>query len=148
MTYALPVVGPGASLHASVTRNGCAALAIVPASPDALIGLADSLVAGGKTAEAEQTLRRAIAVQPRYPAAQIAYGSFLFSHGRPAEAVAPYVQARQLAVLPLELGVGMESFGIVRRRGHLLSPAAQKMLDSLRTIAQQLYAGGDPRPVS
>ena len=63
----------------------------------------------------------------------------------PVEAVAPYVQARQLAVLPLELGVGMESFGIIRRRGHLLSPAAQKMLEALRTMARQLYARGGPR---
>lgn len=66
----------------------------------------------------------------------------------PAEAVGPYVQSRQLSVLPLELGVGMESFGIVRRRGHLLSPAAQKMLESLRMVARQLYAdgGGAPAP--
>src|SRR5690606_6019815 len=47
----------------------------------------------------------------------------------PVEALAPYLAARQLAVLPLELGVGMESFGIIRRRGHLLSPAAQRVLE-------------------
>jgi len=57
----------------------------------------------------------------------------------PEEAVAPYIQARQLAVLPLDLGVGMESFGIILRRGHLLSPAAQTMLDALRATARQLY---------
>ena len=57
----------------------------------------------------------------------------------PVEAVAPYVQAKQLAVLPLELGVAMESFGIIRRRGHLLSPAAQTMLEALRASARQLY---------
>ncbi len=56
----------------------------------------------------------------------------------PAEAVAPYLTARQLAVLPLELGVGMESFGIIRRR-HLLSPAAQRVLDALRVAAASLY---------
>ena len=66
----------------------------------------------------------------------------------PAESVAPYVQARQLAVLPLDLGVGMESFGIVRRRSHLLSPAAQKMLDSLRTVARRLYGFADMAPES
>src|SRR5690606_20278330 len=58
----------------------------------------------------------------------------------PMEAVAPYVESRQLAVLRLELGVGMESFGIIRRRGHLLSPAAQRVLDGLRAVAAQLYA--------
>ncbi|HET6396727.1 MAG TPA: LysR substrate-binding domain-containing protein [Pseudoxanthomonas sp.] len=57
----------------------------------------------------------------------------------PVEAVAPYVQARQLAVLPLELGVGMESFGIIRRRGHLLSPAAQRVLEALRAVAGRIY---------
>lgn len=57
----------------------------------------------------------------------------------PLEAVTPYVQARQLAVLKLDLGVSMESFGIVRRRGHLLSPAAQRVLEALRAVAQRLY---------
>ena len=58
----------------------------------------------------------------------------------PVEAVSSYVQARQLTVLPLELGVGMESFGIIRRRGHLLSPAAERVLEALRATAQRLYA--------
>ncbi len=57
----------------------------------------------------------------------------------PVEAVAPYLAARQLMVLPVELGVGMESFGIIRRRGHLLSPAAQRVLEALRTAAGALY---------
>lgn len=63
----------------------------------------------------------------------------------PVESVAPYVQTRQLAVLPLELGVGMESFGIIRRRGHLLSPAAQRMLEALRGTARELYGRGEGR---
>ncbi|WP_374013494.1 LysR substrate-binding domain-containing protein [Pseudoxanthomonas koreensis] len=58
----------------------------------------------------------------------------------PLEAVAPYVETRQLAVLKLELGVGMESFGIIRRRGHQLSPAARKVLEALRSVARRLYA--------
>jgi class 3 adenylate cyclase/TolB-like protein/Flp pilus assembly protein TadD len=86
------VTGDAAEAEASYRR----ALAIVPDSPDALIGLADALAAGDRTEEAEQTLRRAIAVQPRYDAAQIAYGSFLFSQGRPAEAVVPYERATVL----------------------------------------------------
>jgi DNA-binding transcriptional LysR family regulator len=57
----------------------------------------------------------------------------------PAEAVAAHVQARQLAVLPMELGVGMESFGIIVRRGHALSPAAQTVLEALRRVAARLY---------
>ena len=58
----------------------------------------------------------------------------------PVESVASYVQARQLSVLPMELGVGMESFGIIRRRDHLLSPAAERVLEALRATAQRLYA--------
>src|SRR5690606_24476340 len=60
----------------------------------------------------------------------------------PVGAVSPYLAARQLAVLPLELGVGMESFGIIRRRGHLLSPAAQKVLEAVRAAAVELYPRG------
>lgn len=63
----------------------------------------------------------------------------------PVEAVAPYLTARQLAVLPLDLGVGMESFGIIRRRGHLLSPAAQRVLEALRTAAAAVYPGARNR---
>lgn len=86
------VTGDAGEAEAAYRR----ALAIVPDSPDALIGLADALAAGNKTEEAEQTLRRAIAVQPRYAAAQVAYGSFLFLQGRPAEAVVPYARATEL----------------------------------------------------
>lgn len=57
----------------------------------------------------------------------------------PAEAVASDVQARQLSVLPLDLGVRLEPFGIVRRRGHSLSPAAERVLETLRATAGQIY---------
>ncbi|HEU4517270.1 MAG TPA: tetratricopeptide repeat protein [Steroidobacteraceae bacterium] len=80
------VTGKSAEAEAAYRR----ALAIAPDHPDALIGLADALAAGSKSDEAEQTLRRAIAVQPRYAAAHDAYGSFLYTHGRPAEAIVPY----------------------------------------------------------
>jgi DNA-binding transcriptional LysR family regulator len=59
----------------------------------------------------------------------------------PAESVAPYVQSNQLAVLPIDLGVRMEFFGIVRRRDQLLSPAAERVLDALRSAAARLYPG-------
>jgi len=86
------VTGDAAEAEAAYRQ----ALAIVPESPDALIGLAEALAAGDKSVEAEQVLRRATAVQPKYPAAQVAFGSFLFSHGRPAEAVVPYERATVL----------------------------------------------------
>jgi adenylate cyclase len=73
------------------------ALAIVPGSPDALIGFADALAAGGRSAEAETAHRRAIAVQPSYTASHVAYGHFLVAHGRAGEAVVHYERATRLA---------------------------------------------------
>jgi hypothetical protein len=51
------------------------------------------------------------------------------------------VQSNQLAVLPIDLGVRMEFFGIVRRRDQLLSPAAERVLEALRSAAGRLYPG-------
>ena len=73
------------------------ALAIVPHSPDALIGLAAALAAGGRTQQAEITHRRAIESQPRYAATHIAYGNFLAAQGRLADAIAPFERATVLA---------------------------------------------------
>ncbi|MBB1086977.1 LysR family transcriptional regulator [Lysobacter sp. SG-8] len=61
----------------------------------------------------------------------------------PVASVMPHVQARQLTVLPIELGVSMEYFGIIRRRGHVLSPAAGRILDALRSVASELYASAN-----
>jgi DNA-binding transcriptional LysR family regulator len=57
----------------------------------------------------------------------------------PAESVAPYLQTAQMQVLPIELGVRMEFFGIIRRRDQQLSPGAERVLEALRTTARQLY---------
>ncbi|MDX5515522.1 LysR substrate-binding domain-containing protein [Stenotrophomonas sp. RG-453] len=59
----------------------------------------------------------------------------------PVESVAPYIQAKLLTVLPIDVGVRMESFGIIYRRGHVLPPAAERMLLALRTTARWLYPG-------
>ena len=79
------------------------ALALVPHSPDALVGLAQSLAADGKSDEADQTFRRAIAAQPSYAVAHGAYGSFLFANGRAREATQAYEQASIFA--PDDVGV-------------------------------------------
>ena len=86
------VTGDAAEAEAAYRQ----ALAIVPESPDALIGLAAALAAGYKPGEAEQVLGRATAIQPRYAAAQVAHGNFLIAHGRPGEAVVPYERATDL----------------------------------------------------
>lgn len=57
----------------------------------------------------------------------------------PPEAIAPYHQAGLLAVLPIELGVRMESFGIVRHGSRPLSPAGQRLLAAIREVAATLY---------
>jgi DNA-binding transcriptional LysR family regulator len=57
----------------------------------------------------------------------------------PTESVGPYLQTGQMCVLPIELGVRMEFFGIIRRRDQLLSPAAERVLEALRLTARRLY---------
>ena len=57
----------------------------------------------------------------------------------PADAVQPYLQAGQLTVLPFDLGVSMDSFGIVTRKRHQLSPGADAMLIALRDAAASIY---------
>ncbi len=73
------------------------ALALVPQSPDVLIGLAFALAAEGDIAEAESTHQRAIAAQPRYAYAHIAYGNFLFGQGRATDSIVSYERATILA---------------------------------------------------
>ncbi|RZT08861.1 DNA-binding transcriptional regulator, LysR family [Duganella sp. CF402] len=57
----------------------------------------------------------------------------------PAEAVQPYLDAGLLKVLPFDLGVSMDSFGIVTRKRHQLSPGADAMLTALRDAAASIY---------
>ncbi|MEP6940407.1 MAG: LysR family transcriptional regulator [Rudaea sp.] len=58
----------------------------------------------------------------------------------PIEAVSAYLQSKQLAVLPIALGVRMQEFGIIRRRDQMLTPAAERVLEALRAAARRLYA--------
>jgi DNA-binding transcriptional LysR family regulator len=57
----------------------------------------------------------------------------------PAEAVQPYLDAGLLKILPFDLGVSMDSFGIVTRKRHQLSPGADAMLLALRDAAASIY---------
>lgn len=66
----------------------------------------------------------------------------------PVEPVAPYVQTGQMQVLPIELGVRMEFFGIIRRRSHELSPASQRVLEALRDMARLIYSDLPPSEAS
>jgi DNA-binding transcriptional LysR family regulator len=59
----------------------------------------------------------------------------------PTDAVQTYLDAGLLTVLPFELGVRMDSFGIVTRKRHQLSPGADAMLQALRDTAAAMYPG-------
>lgn len=72
------------------------ALAIVPESPDVLIGLAAALADGGDPAGSKRTLEQAIAAQPRYAASQTQYGQLLLQLGQVREAIAPFRHAALL----------------------------------------------------
>ena len=72
------------------------ALAIVPESPDELIGLAAALADGGDQVEAERTLEQAIAAQPSYAASHAQYGQLLLRQGRVRDAIAPCQRAALL----------------------------------------------------
>ncbi|WP_107869642.1 LysR substrate-binding domain-containing protein [Pseudoduganella sp. UC29_71] len=57
----------------------------------------------------------------------------------PEELVRPYLDAGQLVVLPYDLGLRMDLYGIVTRRQHQLSPGAEAMLATLREVAATRY---------
>ncbi|MBV7537043.1 LysR family transcriptional regulator [Duganella sp. sic0402] len=62
----------------------------------------------------------------------------------PVEAVQPYLDAGLLKTLPFDLGVSMDSFGIVTRKRHQLSPGADAMLIALRDAAASIYPHYQP----
>jgi len=57
----------------------------------------------------------------------------------PEELVQPYLDAGLLAVLPFDLGLRMDAYGIVTRRQHQLSPGAEATLRMLREVAAARY---------
>ena len=64
----------------------------------------------------------------------------------PVDSVAPLIQAKLLTVPPIDLGVRMESFGIILRRDYVLPPGAERILQALRSTARRLYP--NLRPVA
>lgn len=57
----------------------------------------------------------------------------------PQELVAPYLQTGILVLLPIELGLRMDMYGIITRRQHQLSPGADAMLATLREVTESRY---------
>ncbi|MES3021846.1 MAG: LysR substrate-binding domain-containing protein [Pseudomonadota bacterium] len=57
----------------------------------------------------------------------------------PRELTLPYQQSGLLDVLPFDLGLRMDLYGIITRRGHQLSPGAGAMLATLREVIARRY---------
>lgn len=57
----------------------------------------------------------------------------------PAELVQPYLDSGRMVVLPFDLGLRMDSYGIITRRQHQLSPGAEAMLAAVRAVVQDRY---------
>jgi len=79
-----------------------------PGDVEALLGLADACLLGGKSGPAEEAARRAVAAGPAYWAAHNKLGVVLASTGRPAEATAAFRKAVELAP---ENAVGLANLG-------------------------------------
>lgn len=60
-------------------------------------------------------------------------------YAMPSKIAEYYAQANLLRILPIELPCKMDGFGIVQRRGHILSPSASLLLNAIRDIAQSIY---------
>jgi len=63
-----------------------------------------------------------------------------YLHVMPREVAHYYVQSGELAILPIDLPCKMDSFGIIMRRDHLLSPGAGLLLTHIRSVAARIYA--------
>jgi DNA-binding transcriptional LysR family regulator len=64
----------------------------------------------------------------------------------PQEAVQASCRAGLLTVLVSNLPLGVGAFGLITRRNHKLSQAAQLMLSTLRELAGQVYPAENRRP--
>ena len=60
----------------------------------------------------------------------------------PLELVQPYIDTGVLTALPFDLGLRMDMYGIITRRGHQLSPGAEAMHTMLREVAAERYPTG------
>lgn len=124
------------------------ALAIVPESPDALIGLARALADGGKAEEAERALERAVAAQPRYAASYMEQGILMLQLGRPRDAIAPFRRVTELepdntAVLN-NLGVAYLNVGDFAKAAEVFSRvlAIEPRISSYSNLGVGYYYGG------
>lgn len=64
-----------------------------------------------------------------------------FLHVMPVDVARCHERSGELQILPIALPCKMDSFGIILRRDHLLSPGANILLRHVREVAAKLYAG-------
>ena len=57
----------------------------------------------------------------------------------PVELVQPWLDSGRMVVLPYELGLRMDLYGIITRKQHQLSPGAQAMLGAVRAVVLERY---------
>ena len=50
-----------------------------------------------------------------------------------------YADLDILAIVPVDVPVRMDGFGIITRRNYLLSPSATILLDAVRSVAREIY---------
>jgi len=60
-------------------------------------------------------------------------------HLMPCDVAQHYAQLGILAILPIDVAIRMDGFGIITRRNQLLSPSAMAMLDAIRMVGRDLY---------
>jgi DNA-binding transcriptional LysR family regulator len=60
-------------------------------------------------------------------------------HMMPLDVARYYAQLSILSILPIEVPVRMDGFGIITRRDNLLSPSAAVLLDAVRVAAKEIY---------
>jgi DNA-binding transcriptional LysR family regulator len=60
-------------------------------------------------------------------------------HVMPLEVARQCASLNILSILPIDLPCKMDGFGIIRKRNHLLAPAAELLLDAIRAVAKEIY---------
>jgi DNA-binding transcriptional LysR family regulator len=59
-------------------------------------------------------------------------------HLMPLDVARYYVELNTLKILPVDVPIRMDGFGIITRRNHLLSPGATVMLDAIRAAVREI----------
>lgn len=62
-----------------------------------------------------------------------------FLHLMPLEVARYYVASSELSILPVDLPCNMDSYGLIMRSDHVLSPGANLLLGHIRRVATSMY---------